>query len=244
MLSIVTEVFSHGGTSVWGKELKRSRVRSGGSYDNAVVHGTFLIKLSYKLGNGRSLLSNTNVDTGKRISLSLLVDNGINGNGGLTSLTITNNKLTLSTSNGDQGINGLESGKHGLGNGLSGDNSWSLNFSTRALAVVKRGTSINWLSNTINNTSKKFRSNWNIYNGSGTLDSVSLKNITIISKDYHSNIVLLKVQGHTTKTTGENNHLSCLDVGKTVNTGDTISYRDNCSSLSVGGSGILRSSSS
>mmetsp|Transcript_14101 Transcript_14101/g.21184 ORF Transcript_14101/g.21184 Transcript_14101/m.21184 type:complete len:284 (+) Transcript_14101:923-1774(+) len=241
MLAIVTEVFSHGGTSVRGQELKRSRVGSGSGNDDAVVHGTLIIKLSDKLCNGGSLLSNTNVNTGEGVLLGLLVNDGINSNGSLTSLTITNNQLTLTTSNGDKGIHSLKPGKHRLGHRLTRDNSGGLHLSTRALAVIQTGTPINGLTNTINNTSQKLRSDGNIDNGTGTLDGVSLKNITIVTENHNSHIVLFQVKSHPAKTAGEHNHLSGLDIGKSVNTGNTISYGNNGSSLGILDGGVLSS---
>mmetsp|Transcript_20650 Transcript_20650/g.30471 ORF Transcript_20650/g.30471 Transcript_20650/m.30471 type:complete len:245 (+) Transcript_20650:868-1602(+) len=244
MLSVVTEVLSHSSSGVRSKELKRSRVGSGSSNNDTVVHGTLLIKLSYKLSNSGSLLSNTNVNTSKGLLLGLLVNNGINGDSSLSSLTISNDQLTLSTSNRNQSINSLESGKHGLGNGLSGNNSGSLYLCTGASTVIEGSTSINGLTNSVNNTSKKLLSNGNVYNRSGTLDRVTLKDITIISEDYHSDVVLLEVKSHTTKSASEDNHLSCLYIGKTVNTSNTISYRDDRSGFCVLSGGVLGSSSS
>mmetsp|Transcript_26419 Transcript_26419/g.56773 ORF Transcript_26419/g.56773 Transcript_26419/m.56773 type:complete len:563 (+) Transcript_26419:264-1952(+) len=242
VLAVVTEVFTHGGTGVRSQELKGGRVGGGSGNNDAVSHGTLLIELSNKLGDGGSLLSNTNVDTGKGIRLRLLVDNGINGNGGLTGLTITNDQLTLSTSNGDKGINGLKAGKHGLGHGFAGNNSGCLHLSTAALAVVKAGASINGLADTIHNTSQKLLADRNVDNGSGTLDSVTLKDVTIVAENHNSNIVLLQVECHAAETAGKDNHLSGLDVGKTVDTGDTISNGDDGSGLGVLDSRVLRSS--
>mmetsp|Transcript_17320 Transcript_17320/g.24659 ORF Transcript_17320/g.24659 Transcript_17320/m.24659 type:complete len:292 (+) Transcript_17320:580-1455(+) len=231
VLAIVTEEFSHSSSGVGSKELKRGRVGSSSSNNDAVTHGTLLIKLSYKLGDGGSLLSNTNVDACKGVGLGLLVDNCVNSNGGLSGLTITNDKLTLSKSNGDKGIYGLKAGKHGLGNGLTGDNSGGLNLSTRTSAGIKGSTSINGLTNSVDNTSKKLLTNRNIHNSSSTLDGVSLKNITIVTEDHNSDVVLLQVKGHTAETAGEDNHLSGLDIGKTVNTGDTVSNGNYRTSL-------------
>mmetsp|Transcript_9353 Transcript_9353/g.20787 ORF Transcript_9353/g.20787 Transcript_9353/m.20787 type:complete len:370 (-) Transcript_9353:645-1754(-) len=114
VLSVVAKVFSHGGSGVGSEELKRSGVGGGSSDDDAVVHGLLVIELSDELGDGGSLLSHTDVDTGEGILLRLLVNNGVNGNRGLSSLTISNDQFTLSTSNGDKSIHGLESGKHGF----------------------------------------------------------------------------------------------------------------------------------
>ena len=43
---------------------------------------------------------------------SLLIDDSINGNSSFSSLTITNDQLTLAATNGDKGINGLETCLH------------------------------------------------------------------------------------------------------------------------------------
>mmetsp|Transcript_24779 Transcript_24779/g.45972 ORF Transcript_24779/g.45972 Transcript_24779/m.45972 type:complete len:512 (+) Transcript_24779:271-1806(+) len=239
MLSVVTEVLSHGGTGVGGQELKRGGVGGSGGNDDAVVHGLLVIELTDKLGDGGSLLSNTNVDTGQRIRLGLLVDDGIDGNGGLTGLTITNDQFTLSTTNGDESINGLKAGKHRLGHGLTRDDSGGLNLRTGSLAVIEGGTSIDGLTDTVHDTSEELVTNGNVDNGTGTLDSVSLKNVTIITKNHNSHVVLLKVEGHAAETAGKDNHLSGLDVGKSINTSDTISNGDDRASLSVLDGGVL-----
>jgi hypothetical protein len=244
MLSVVTEVLSHGSSGVRSKKLKRSRIGSGSCNNNTVIHGSLLIKLSHKLGNGGSLLSNSNINTSKGILLGLLVNNGINGNSGLSSLTISNDQLTLSTSDRNQSINCLETGKHRFGNGLSGNNSGSLDLRTGASTVVEGSTSINGLTDSVNNTSEKLLSNGNIHNSTGTLDRVSLKDITIISENYNSYVILFKVKCHTTKSASEDNHLSSLYVGKTVNTSDTISNGNDSTGLGVLGARVFRSSSS
>lgn len=44
------------------------------------------------------------------VALGLLVDDGVDADGGLTSLTVTDNQLTLSAADGDQSVDGLEAG--------------------------------------------------------------------------------------------------------------------------------------
>jgi len=241
MLAVVAEELSHGGSGVWGEELEWGGVGSGGGDDDAVVHGATLIELSDELGDGGSLLSDTDVDAGKRLLLGLLVDDGVNGDGGLSGLTITDDKLTLSTSDWDEGVDGLESGKHWLGDGLSWDDAWGLGLSTGALAGVEGGSFVDWLTDTVNDASEELLTDWDVDDGSGTLDGVTLKDVTIISEDDNSDVVLLQVQGHTAETAGKDNHLSGLDVGESVDTGDTISDGDDGSGLGVLDGGVLGS---
>mmetsp|Transcript_33747 Transcript_33747/g.51760 ORF Transcript_33747/g.51760 Transcript_33747/m.51760 type:complete len:289 (-) Transcript_33747:301-1167(-) len=51
VLSRITEVFSHGSSSVWGKELQRSRVGSSSRNNDTIVHGLSFFELSHKLCN-------------------------------------------------------------------------------------------------------------------------------------------------------------------------------------------------
>lgn len=63
----------------------------------------------HNVRDGRSLLTDGNVNAVESLGVirggivegSLLVDDGINGNSGLSSLSITNDQFSLSSSNGD-----------------------------------------------------------------------------------------------------------------------------------------------
>ena len=61
-----------------------------------------LLEVLYQGCHGRSFLSDSNIDTINRVALlieALLIDDSINGNGCLTCLAVTNDKLTLTTTN-------------------------------------------------------------------------------------------------------------------------------------------------
>jgi len=136
-------------------------------------------------------------------------------------------------SNRNQGIHGLESGKHWFGNGFTGNNTGGLGIGTRALATVERSTSVTGMTDTVNDTSEELLSDRDVDNSTSTLNSVTCQNITIITENDDTDIVLFQVEGHTAETAGEDNHLSGLDVGKTVDTGDTISDGNDGSGLGV-----------
>ena len=238
MLSVVTEVFSHGSTSVGGEELKGGGIGGSSSNNDAVGHSTVLVKLTDQLGDGGPLLSDSNVDTGQGIGLGLLVDDGVDGNGSLSGLLISDDKLTLSTSNGDEGVDGLKAGKHGLADGLTGDDTGGLDLTKTPGALLQAGTAIDGYTKAVDDAAEKLGPDGNVDNSTGTLDGVALKDIAIVSKDHNSNIGLLKVEGHAAETAGKDNHLSGLDLLQTVDTGDTISDTDDLSHLGVRSRGV------
>lgn len=66
------------------------------------------------LGDGGPLLSDGDVDAVQLLLLilalveTLLVDDGVDGQGSLASLTVTNDQLTLTTTDGHEGVYGLD----------------------------------------------------------------------------------------------------------------------------------------
>ena len=168
VLAVVTEPLTHGGTGEGSNVLKWSGLGSGGGNDDGVLHGVVLLKGLDELGDGGTLLSDSDVHTVELLALvvsvvpTLLVKHGIEGNSGLSGLAITNDQLALTTSDRNHGINGLESGLDGLVDGVTWENTWSLKLGTTLLLGVEWSLSINWVSESINDTAEKLWSDWNI----------------------------------------------------------------------------------
>ena len=103
MFAVVSEPLSHSTTREGGQELKRSCLGGGSSDDDRVLHGIVLLEGLDELGDGRSLLADSDVDTVELLDFVvsviplLLVQDGVDGDGRLSSLTITNDKFSLSS---------------------------------------------------------------------------------------------------------------------------------------------------
>jgi hypothetical protein len=89
VLAVVTEVLSHGGTSVWGEVLKWGGIRGGGRHDNGVLEGIGVLETLDELGDSGALLADGDVDAVKLLLLissvveALLVDDGVDSDGSL-----------------------------------------------------------------------------------------------------------------------------------------------------------------
>jgi hypothetical protein len=55
--------------------------------------------------------------------------------------------------------------------------------------------------------------------------------LPIVTKDDNTNIISFQVEGHTLDAGAELDHLTCLDLGETENTSDTITNRDHSTEL-------------
>ena len=240
VLAVVAEELAHGGPGVGGEELEGGGVGGRGGDDDAVAHGPLLVELSDELGDGGALLADTDVDAGEGLGLGLLVDDGVDGDGGLACLTVTNDQLALSAADGDEGVDGLEAGEHGLRDGLAGDDAGGLDLGTAALAVVEGGSAVDGLADAVDDAAEELLADGDVDDGPGPLDSVSLQDVAIVSEDDDADVVLLEVEGHAAEAAGEDDHLPGLDVGEAVDAGDAVADGDDGSGLGVLGRGVLR----
>lgn len=115
--------------------------------------------------------------------MNLLVDDGIKSNSSLSSLTIADDEFSLSSSNWHQTINSLQTSLHGLIDGFTGDNSWSLELDSSTLATLHWALSVDGVTEGVKDTTKHFRSDGHIDDGSSSLDDITLLDLSINVKD-------------------------------------------------------------
>lgn len=90
VLALVTEVFTHGTARVGSQILQGSGIGGGGRDDDRVTHGTGVGQTLHNLGDGGTLLANSDVDAEQFLGLiltlveTLLVNDGINSQSSLT----------------------------------------------------------------------------------------------------------------------------------------------------------------
>jgi hypothetical protein len=141
--------------------LEGSSLRGGGSDNDGVLHGVVLLKGLDKLGDGRTLLADGDVDAVKLLGLvvgvvpPLLVEHGVKSDGSLTSLTVTNDQLTLTTADGHHGVDGLKTSLYGLVDRATGKNTGGLLLGTTLLSGLDGTLAVNGVSESVNDTSKK-----------------------------------------------------------------------------------------
>jgi hypothetical protein len=147
-------------TSERSDVLEGSGLRSSGGNDNGVLESIVLLEGLDELGDSRSLLADGNVDAVELLVLvvgvvpSLLVENGVQSDGSLASLTITNDQLTLTTADRNHGVDRLETSLHGLVDGLARQNAGSLELSTALLLSINGTLAVNGVTKGIDNTAK------------------------------------------------------------------------------------------
>jgi len=228
MLPVITEPLSHSTSREGGEVLERSGLRGGGSNDDGVLHGIVLLEGLHELSDCRTLLTNGNVDTVQLLVLfltivpPLLVEDGVDSDGGLSGLTVTDDQLTLTTTNRNHGVDGFDASHHGLVDGTTGQDAGGLEGGTTTLRSVDGTLSVNGVSESVNDTSEQLRTDWDIDNLASTLDGVALFDETIVTEDGDTDVVGFQVKTHPTNTGRELHHLlGCRELS----VGDVASER-------------------
>merc|ERR1719209_2018863 len=240
---MASEVLSHGHAGVRGEVLQGGGVGGGSRDDDGGLHGVGVSEPLHNLGNSGPLLADSNVDTVELllgvIGLveSLLVDNGVDGNGSLAGLPVTNDQLTLATANGHKRVNSLDASLHRLGHRLPGDDAGGLQADAEPLAGSEGTLTINGVSKGVNTPAETFHANGNVDNGTSPLDNIALLDELVVTEDDNTNVVRLQVECHALQARAEFHHLLSLDVLQTIDTGNTVSNGEDTASLLQVGSG-------
>jgi hypothetical protein len=160
--------FTHGGTGEGSDVLERSGLGGGGGDNDGVLHGVVLLKSLDKLGNGGSLLTDGDVDAVKLLGLvlavvpPLLVEHGVESDGSLTSLTVTNDQLTLTTADGNHGVDRLKTSLYGLVDGVTGENTGGLLLGTALLGGLDGTLAVNGVSEGVNDATKELNADGDV----------------------------------------------------------------------------------
>ena len=160
-------------------------------------------------------------------ALALLVDNGVNGDGRLTCLTVADNQLTLATSNGDHGVDGLDTCLKGGVYRFSLDYAVGNALNPAELIGLNRSFSVQRLSQSIHNTSCHGIAYRNLYHTPGSLHRVAFADPAGITKQNRAHVVLFQVQHHAVDLSRKLQKFSLHGAFKTVDAGDTVGHLDN-----------------
>src|ERR687890_182852 len=113
----VAEVLADGRARIRREVLHRRRVGRRRAHHDGVVHRAEVLKGLDYLRHGRVLLADGDVDAD--YVLALLVDDGVERDGGLARLAVADYQLALTAADGHHRVNGLQPRLQGLLHGLS-----------------------------------------------------------------------------------------------------------------------------
>lgn len=132
--AVVAEVFAHCGSGERCEVLHGVRVGCGGDDDDCVFEGVVFAESFNDTGDVGHFLTDGDIDAVDLVFFIAvliqlgLVDDGVDADGGFSGLSVADDEFPLASTDGDHGVNGLDSGLEGFGDGLSVDNAGAVGF--------------------------------------------------------------------------------------------------------------------
>ena len=196
----VAEIFAYGCARKWCVVLHGRRVCCSCGNHYGVVHSALVAQGLDYIGYGGALLSHGNVDTIDRVSLEVvlpLVDDGVDGEGRLSCLTVADNQLSLATANWNHGVHALDSGLERLVHRLAENHSRGLALEWHLAEIpFYLSQAVKRVAQRIDHAADHLFSHTDGGNTPRAGHSHSLLNLVGWSEQYRSHIVLLQVHSH------------------------------------------------
>src|SRR6185312_740183 len=237
MHAVVAEELAHGAAGIGRQELQRGGLRRGGGDDDGIVHRAVILQRLDDLRHGRALLADRDIDA---VELSLLVargvhrlliEEGVDGNGGLAGLAVADDELALAAADRHQRIDRLEPGLHRLMHGFARNDTRRLDLDAGARDVLERPLAVDGIAERIDHPAEQPAAHRHVDDGAGALHRVALADAAVIAEDDDADVVALEVERHALDAAWELDHLAGLDLVEPIDAGDAVADRQDLTDL-------------
>ncbi len=225
----VAEVLGHGDAGVGRDELEGRRLAGGGGDDGGVLQGAEAPELLDHLGHGALLLADGHVEA-LHVE-ALLVDDGVEGHGGLAGLAVADDQLALAAADGDHGVDGLDAGLHRLLDGLAGDDAWGLQLDAAAVGGLDGALAVDGVPEGVDHAAEERLAHRDLHDALGAPDHVALLDAGGIAEEGDADVVVLEVEGEPGDASGELDQLAGHHPFEAVHAGDTVAHGEHRAGL-------------
>ena len=199
-----------------------------------MTHGAVLFELANHIGDRGGFLADGDVDTFD--AGVLLIDDGIDGDGGLADLAVADDQFALAAPDRHHGIDCLETGLYRLIHGLPVDYPGGDLFQGVVELRIDRTATIDRVAERIDHPTFELGTDRNFEDATSAARLLSFRQLQIIAEDHRADRIPLQVQGHAVETTVKGDHLPVHHVAQAVDPYDAVGHGDDGSLiLGLGG---------
>ena len=171
-------------------------------------------------------MANGAIDTNQ--IATLVVDDGIDRDGGLSGLAVTDDQLALTTADGNHAIDRLESGGHRLTHGLALNHARSKAFQRNEFCGRNRAFVVDWLTERVHHAPDHCVADRHAHDSTSALDLVAFADFRVLAEQHHANLVFLQVHSDAGHVMREREQLARHDLLQAMHARDTVAEGDNC----------------
>ncbi len=189
-----------------------------------------------ELGHSGLLLADGDIDANH--VLSFLVQDGVQGDGGLSGLAVPDDELPLSPADGNHAVDGLDAGMKGFLDRLPLHHARGLELDSPAGGGVQGAFSIQGLAQGVDYASQKLLPCRHFGNSPGQRDGIPLVDLLGFPHEHHSHRIGLQVEDDSINIVGKFQQLSRHSVFQSVHDGHAVPDLDDLSDLGEFGLGF------
>ena len=179
-----------------------------------------LFELGHQAGHRGGLLADGHVDADD--VLALLVDDGVEGDGGLAGAAVADDQLALAAADGDHGVDGLDAGLQRLLHRLPADDARGLELDRPELGGLDGALVVQRHAQRVDHPADERLAHRHLDDLAGALDLVALFDEGVFAHEHGADAVLLQVEHQAHDAVGQLEHLGghrvlqALDAGHAV----------------------------
>ena len=210
----------------YGREvLERGRVLGAGDDDDGVLHRAVLLEHGDRLGDRRELLADGHVDADE--ALALLVDDRVDGHGGLARLAVADDQLALAAADGDERVDGLDARLDRRVDRLARDDAGRDALHRAELRRLDGALVVERAPERVDHAPDQLDADRHLDHGAGGLDRVAFLDVGVVAQDHGADGLLLEVEGHAPDAVGELQQLGGERAGEPIDLGDAVTDLDH-----------------
>ena len=139
----------------------------------------------------------TNGDVDALHAIALLVQDRVNGDGGLTGLTVADDEFALATANWGHGVNSLNTSLEWLAYRLASSDTRGLNFHTTLFGANQWALAVDWLAQCVHHATEQCVTNGHRQDPSGGLYDLLFFDAINGTENYRTNGLFVEVHRET-----------------------------------------------
>src|ERR1035438_2553536 len=207
------EVFRDAGRRIWRDIDKAGRIVVLDDNCHGVFHCSLFAQVSHYLGYGGSALPNRAIDA--HDILSALIKYGVDCNGRLASLAVTQDQLALATPDRNQCVDGLQSGLQRYAHRCAIHDRRGGALNGQALFCGNRALAVKRIAQWVDHPPQQTISHWYVHDAPGTFHFVARVQVLVIPEQDNADFVFIDVEGNARQIAWECHDLIIANTGKT-----------------------------
>src|SRR5690606_31188110 len=223
VLAVLHPVLAHRAPAVGRQVLERRRVGGRCGDDDGAVHRPVLAQRLDGLGDGRALLADRHVDA--LHALTLLVQDRVDGDGGLAGLAVADDQLALAAPDRGHGVDRLDAGLEGLVHGLAAHDAGRLDLHPAQLRAGQLALAVDGLTESVDDATEHTVADGHGEDPTGRLDGLALLDVARLAEHHGADRVLVEVEGEADRAVLELEQLVHGGVGQSRDAGDAVADR-------------------